>query len=371
MFFDVIIVGAGIAGLAHAHAAARRGLRVAVFERSVQAQGASIRNFGFVWPIGQPSGEVLACALRGRETWLEILREGGFWHRPAGSLHIARNDLEAAVIQEFHQMSGSLGYRAELLDAAGAARMNPFVRREGLAGALWSQTEIQVSPAEVIGGLPRFLAERHGVEFHFGTAVREIAPPKVRTARGVFEAGRVIVCSGGDFGALYPEEFRASGISPCKLQMMALDAGIAPGQFPVCVAGGLSMRFYKSFRGAPSLPKLARQVAESKPLYDKWGIHVMAGQAPDGALIAGDSHEYGEPDPFNKEEIDELIIEELGRMLELPRCRVARRWAGVYARHPEHWRVRLRPAPGVEIVEALAGSGMTLAFGVAEETFMK
>jgi glycine/D-amino acid oxidase-like deaminating enzyme len=46
--YDLAIVGGGILGLAHAYQAARKGLRVAVFEGSQQAQGASTRNFGLI-----------------------------------------------------------------------------------------------------------------------------------------------------------------------------------------------------------------------------------------------------------------------------------------------------------------------------------
>ncbi|MGL1549010.1 FAD-dependent oxidoreductase, partial [Vibrio parahaemolyticus] len=46
--FDIAIVGAGIVGLAHALAATRLGLRTVVIDRDAQANGASIRNFGFI-----------------------------------------------------------------------------------------------------------------------------------------------------------------------------------------------------------------------------------------------------------------------------------------------------------------------------------
>ncbi len=61
---DVAIVGGGILGIAHAFEAAKRGYSVVIFERSRQAQGASIRNFGLIWPIGQAPGKVHERALR-------------------------------------------------------------------------------------------------------------------------------------------------------------------------------------------------------------------------------------------------------------------------------------------------------------------
>src|SRR4051812_11901657 len=99
--YDDAVVGAGILGLAHAYHLARRGRRVVVVERGERALGASIRNFGMLWPIGQPAGPLRRLALRSLEIWHDVLRESGLWHERTGSLHLAYREDEAQVLAEF------------------------------------------------------------------------------------------------------------------------------------------------------------------------------------------------------------------------------------------------------------------------------
>src|SRR5882762_11677836 len=94
---DVAIIGAGILGLAHAYLAARAGKSVVVFEKSPRAMGASVRNFGMVWPVGQPAGEMLEIAMRSRQLWLELLRDAKLPYRDTGSLHVTYREDEARV----------------------------------------------------------------------------------------------------------------------------------------------------------------------------------------------------------------------------------------------------------------------------------
>ena len=44
--YDVVIVGGGLVGIAHALESVKRGLKTAVVERDSFAAGASIRKFG-------------------------------------------------------------------------------------------------------------------------------------------------------------------------------------------------------------------------------------------------------------------------------------------------------------------------------------
>src|SRR5271169_6622394 len=112
---DVAVVGGGILGLAHAYVLARRGKSVVLFERGVRATGASIRNFGMIWPIGQPAGEMHEIALRSRQLWMEALHAARLPYLPTGSLHVAYEDDEADVLTEFSEIGPGAGYECQWL----------------------------------------------------------------------------------------------------------------------------------------------------------------------------------------------------------------------------------------------------------------
>jgi len=51
-----LVVGSGIVGMALTRSLVERGWQVTLVERHPNPQGASVRNFGMVWPVGQPTG---------------------------------------------------------------------------------------------------------------------------------------------------------------------------------------------------------------------------------------------------------------------------------------------------------------------------
>jgi D-hydroxyproline dehydrogenase subunit beta len=365
---DVAVVGGGILGLAHAYVLARKGKRVVLFERGNAATGASIRNFGMIWPIGQPVGEMHRMALRSREIWLEALEAAGLSYRATGSLHVAHNPDEAEVLREFAEIGPGAGYACRWLNREETLSRSQAVQEEKLQGALWSDGEMTVDPREVVANFPVYLREV-GVECRYGSTVKRVELPVVETSTERWEVDSAVICGGDDFGTLYPEAFAGSGVTRCKLQMMR--TGPQPGAWRLgpALAAGLTLRFYKAFAICSTLPRLKARIAAEKPEYERWAIHVLASQTADGAITLGDSHEYGlDVSVFDRTAIDELILGEARTFLKLPCWQIEERWHGVYSLHPERGFFEAEPAPGVRIVTAPGGSGMTLSFGLAERT---
>lgn len=368
---DIAIIGAGILGLAHALEAARRGKRVVVFEKQQQAQGASVRNFGFFFPLGMAPGQIYDRALRSREVWLEMA-EAGFWHEPHGALIVANAPDEWAVLQEFYEKSHTFDYQCQLLDAAEALKCSPFLQKDHLQGALFDPLAICVDPRDAISKIPNLLQKRYGAKFRFGQTVNQITPPEVHTSHEVWQAERIIVCPGADLHTLYADAYAHSGIQLCKLQMMRTAPQPDLQRIGPMLAFGLTLQHYDSFGITDSLtPLKARFAAEHADYLDR-GIHVMATQHGDGTVVLGDSHDYGaEVGPFDDMTTDRKVLEYLKKRLVLPDADIATRWHGIYAKERNGGLFVHEPEPGVTIVNGIGGIGMTTSFGVAQEVIEK
>ena len=363
---DDIVIGGGILGLTTAWHLQRLGRKVRVLERGHRAQGASIRNFGMIWPVGQPPGERLETALRSRAFWLEALADAGIWSEPQGSLHAVYHPLEAQLLREFATGADERGYSVSLLTADEALERSPRLRPEGLLGAIFSATEVCVDPRLAVAGFTRRLQEL-GVEFCFQTAATAVSDGVVEAAGVTHRAAQVWVCTGDDMSGLFAQEIKALGLVPCKLQMMRTGPVEGGERIGPMLAAGLTLAHYSSFAHCPSLPALKASLAERHPGYDERGIHVMVSQTPAGELTIGDSHEYGAViDPFNKVEIDAMILDYLDRFFDRRGAQVVSHWNGIYAKHPtQAWTV-LHPESRAHIITGVGGAGMTLSFGVTD-----
>ncbi|MBL4676722.1 MAG: TIGR03364 family FAD-dependent oxidoreductase [Mucilaginibacter sp.] len=363
-----IVIGAGIVGLATIRALAIRGYKVTVFERNERAVGASIRNFGMVWPIGQPTGPLFERALLSRSIWKQVCTEANIWHDEVGSLHLAYNDDELEVMQQYADADASARDCA-LLSPKQALQKSPAVNTNGLKGALWSGTEMIIESREAIGNVAAYLAEKYGVVFHWNTAISEVKTNTVRTGTQSYSADEIFICSGTEFETLYPELFAAAPITKCKLQMMRMVAQPNNWRIGPSLCGSLSMVHYPGFQVASSLPALRARYEDQYAEYLKWGIHVMVSQNQYGELTVGDSHEYGlVHDPFDKDFINKMIIDYLHSFTNLKDTRIIQTWNGIYAKLTNgETELVLEAQPGVTIINGLGGNGMTLSFGLCEQ----
>jgi len=216
--YDLAVVGAGICGLAHALAAARLGKRVVVIDRDAQANGASVRNFGFVTVTGQQAGKCWRRAMRSRDVWIDVADKAKIAIVQRGLLMIARRPEARSVIEEF--LETEMGAGCRLIEPAKLDEWRATLHSPEFAGALMSPHELRVESKDAIPQLAAYLAERCGVAFMRETAAFSAAPPRLDTSRGPVEAEAVVVCPGDDFALISPERAAAYGLTRCKLQMM-------------------------------------------------------------------------------------------------------------------------------------------------------
>ncbi len=360
------VVGGGMVGLALAHALARRGRRVTVFERDRRPQGASARNFGTLWPVGQPAGPRRTLALRSLTIWREVIEAAGLWSAHCGSLHLAYHHDELCVLEEFVAAATADGFQCELLGPEATRARCHQVRREGLLGALWSPHELQIDPRQALPLIGAWLAEQFGVRFEPSTHITAVSGSQVGAGGRAWQVDQVWIAAGDDLQTLYPEAFCRQPLRRCKLQMMRTSP--MPWSLGTILAGGLTLAHYESFAGCPTLPALRSRLADDWPRHVAHGIHVLAAQHEGAELVVGDSHEYDEEiEPFDKSEIDRLVLDYLETFLPLPPTTLTERWHGIYVKHLLEPYCVFSPAERVVAVTGLGGHGMTLSFGLAED----
>ena len=375
MTHDLLVVGAGIVGLAHAWAGAKRGWRVVVVERDAACIGATIRNFGFVTVTGQQRGAHWRRARRSRDLWAELAPQAGLRIEHAGLLLATRCEESEALLDAF--FATEMGEGCERLGVAGATARQPGLRAEGLhdsgshsdalRGALYSPHELRVESRDAIPRIAAWLAERHGVEFRFGESVLAVEAPHVRTSRASYRAERVVVCSGAELHGLFADRWTPHALSLCQLQMLRVRP---PSGFRLNAAlmADLSLVRYEGYAALPEAQPLRRRLSAERPDALAHGIHLIAVQSADGPRVVGDSHHYGPVlPPFASEAVDRLILDELHRQLALPSLEVVERWTGVYPVSASAPCLVEAPDERTRLVMVTSGTGASTAFGLAEE----
>jgi FAD dependent oxidoreductase TIGR03364 len=358
---DVVVVGAGIVGLAHAVAAVRRGLSVVVVDRDEHPRGASVRNFGHCYVSAQ-AGESLELAEAARTRWLELAAEAGFWISECGTLLVVRRPEELAVVDEFAAASARDAHVLEPDEVLARAPVSPT----GLLGALWTPQDVRFDPREAVPAIVEWLRREHGVRFLWRTAALGVDTGTLLTSRCEIDADAVVLAVGHDLDWLLPELAEEVGMRRCRLHMLRVTPGEIHSIGPA-LTSGLALLRYGGFAECRSVAALRARLAEERPELLEAGVNLIVVQRPNGDLVVGDTHDYAvSPRPFRDERLDALLLEEAEALLACGPLRVRERWQGVYAHAPDRDVLVTSPAPGVHAVTVTTGIGMTIGFGLAE-----
>jgi len=372
--YDLLVVGAGIVGLAHAYEASKRGLKVVVVEKNTRCVGASIRNFGFITVSGQSSRDTWRRAMYSRNVWHEITQKAGIPIIHNGSWVVCNRSEAFDVAHAF--LKTEMGEGCELFssdDFSVLPRLGikniDSLRLKQIAGLLYSPYEFRVESKEAIPQLASYLQTTIGVDFYWETEVLSIDGSSVHTSNNQFDAQRIVVCPGAELTGIAKPYIEKHDLKLCTLQMLRIkvqEGFILPGS----VMTDNSLARYLGWSELPEAKALKERIAIEMPEYVKEGIHLIVVQSADGSLVVGDSHRYGSSENvFASDKIEQLIIELMYRVLSITEHTVIERWTGVYPVSNAFDALIEKVSPTMRVVIVSSGTGASTAFGLAKDNF--
>jgi glycine oxidase len=241
---EVVVQGAGIIGCAVAYELARRGARVTVIDAREPGQGATQASAGVLAPfIEAPEDTVLQrlCveSLGLYETFITRLRGYSGMdveYRRTGTLEVALDEAEAEHLEAAARALDAKGVRAELLNAADAAAVEPALAPASLS-ALFVPEHGYVS-APVLTQALAAAAKGFGATFHTRTRVERIEREgdsasgsgrpgagglRIETSIGTLRASAVVCASGSWAGQVdTPNVSAPMPVRPVRGQMLYL-----------------------------------------------------------------------------------------------------------------------------------------------------
>jgi glycine/D-amino acid oxidase-like deaminating enzyme len=207
---DVIVVGAGIAGVCTAFELRHRGFDVAIIEQRFPAFAASGRNPGAVWLQVQRGGTELQLARAGAAMYQEYADRIGtrFDLRTRGGLFFYETDAQHEVLVDYVADRRAHGLTVDFVTRKQALKHAPLLPSTAI-GAVYCAEDSQVDSQRFVRAMAEACTEA-GVKRFDNTAVlstirRGDTVTGVRTVRGDVHGAGVVWATGAWARDLEPE----------------------------------------------------------------------------------------------------------------------------------------------------------------------
>lgn len=228
---DVVVVGAGIVGLACAWRAAQAGLGVLVLDRAEPGAGSSAAAAGMLAPVSEAAfaeQELMRLNLAGRAEWpafaAELAERSGvdLEFSECGALAVAADRDDAEELRRLNDLQRSLGLDARWLTGRECRQLEPGLSPR-VPGGVLAARDAAVDPRAVVRALLAVL-DQLGVEVATGVEVHSVEESAGRvsglaTSTGAVRAERVVAACGAWSEALHES---APRVRPVKGQIVRL-----------------------------------------------------------------------------------------------------------------------------------------------------
>lgn len=198
---DVAVIGGGIIGCSTAYYLAKRGMDVAVFEKSYGvAQEQSGRNWGFVRQLGRDPEE-LPLMTRSIGLWKGLEKElkADLGWQQAGILGMTDDESAMPAYEEWRDASKPYGVKTKVLTGKGVSDLLPGMTREW-KGGIYVANDGNADPEKVTQAFADAIRRKKGRVITnckvLGVETKAGAVCGVSTDQGFVTANTVVVAAG-------------------------------------------------------------------------------------------------------------------------------------------------------------------------------
>lgn len=389
---DVAIVGGGAAGIATAHALAKRGVSVAVFEKGAVAAEQSSRNWGWCRTLGRDIRELPMSKLS-VDMWRTLRADTGVdaGFTETGVVFVTDDPKEIATWEKWLQVARRHGVDARMLSAREANASHAWQGQPWLGG-IRTETDGYAEPSRAIPLLAKYLIGQ-GVQVFQQCAVNELLVEGgqvtgVLTERGPVRAAKVVL-AGGAWSTLFCRKHRLALPMLHVHSSASASRGFDPGgrapvrapQFAFRPADGGGLLLAKSGRGTIHVvPDLLRYGLKFRPMYRarKANVSLSFGRSFFAQAWTEFKYLHFDDAPYARRRIldpmpDMALVRQAyvdaGRALGGPAPEtVARAWGGVIDNTPDGIPVvsGVKRLPGLYLCTGFSGHGFGSSLGAGQ-----